>query len=198
MSCFLVSPKTISAVAELLKNNVYAASELPLADIRVILAEANVDSVLYRYGPQGRADYAAICPFGEDAYWEGMAGVAPIKPDEMPGLLEGQTAKEWSAQCRFGQAHEFIGEPDNWNQKKLAKALFVISNFDYQACEPSKYRESKAGMWTLLATDNLSYFLAKTVFSVDYDIDEDNTGDNLTPLVAPQTISNYAELRLAT
>lgn len=195
MSCSLMSPKAINAIAEIIKSHNYDLRETPLVDIRVKLAEANVDSVLHRYSPAGREYYAKTCPFGEDAYWALVAGKGSIKPDEMPGLLAGQTAKEWAMACRFEQEHGFKGDSNEWDRRKTAKAIRLLCSYEYESCEIPNWSQSRLCVWLLRANTGLASRMSRLELPDGYDIDEDKAGEQSRENGFYR--DNYAELRLA-
>lgn len=177
MSANLVSPKHINATATIVKACYYPERETALVDIRLKLARANAESVLYRYSAAGRAWYDEnILPQLAQAGWaiDGALKKLPdMLPDEMPGLFVGQSFKEWLWECRQEQPHQFEGDQYNWTQQQNTKALLLLGRYDYQACEVPNYSENEIGKMIHKVMARLGSSLAHQLHPERYDIDED-------------------------
>ena len=161
MSAYVVTPAHIATCAKIIREIIFHFDKNPPSDsdVRMDLAMANVISVTFRYGPEGRRAYASIFSsiLGQldDAGWDtsGVDHPEGVSDINAACFEEGYTVSDYLRDCRSA-------EPRRYSH---AEACEYLSCLNYQSCEPPNWPDSKVRMWILESKSYLASRLAKQV-----------------------------------
>ena len=161
MSAFVVNPAHIATCAKIIREIVFRYEDDPPSDtdVRMDLAMANVISVAFRYGPEGRRSYASIFStiIGklDDAGWDTSNAQLPEGTSDVNEACfdDGYTVTAYLDDCRSA-------EPIRYSH---AEACEYLSCLSYQSCEPPNWEQSKVRLWILVSKAFLAGRLARTL-----------------------------------
>ena len=163
MSAFVVSTSHIATCAQIVREIVFHYDDAPPSDesIRMDLAMANIISVTWRYGPEGREAYAksmaGILEQLSDAGWETIeTSIAESTSDANVACFEdGYTVSNYLADCRAANASTYNN----------AEAFQYLSCLEYQSCEPPGWEKNKVRDWIISCQVVLGARLAREILS---------------------------------
>ena len=161
MSAFVVNPTHIATCAAIIREIVFQYEDDPPSDtdIRMDLAMANVISVAYRYGPEGRRDnqamFASTLAKLSNAGWDTIDAALPAGISDVNEACfdDGYTFSDFLSDCRSAKAIPYSN----------AEACEYLSCLNYQSCESPGWKDSKARMWILESKSVLAGRLARQI-----------------------------------
>ena len=161
MSAFVVNPTHIATCARIIREIVFQYEDDPPSDpdIRMELAMANVISVAYRYGPEGRRDnqamFASILDNLSDAGWDTIDAHLPTGISDVNDACfdDGYTVSDFLSDCRSAEAIPYSN----------AEACEYLSCLNYQSCESPGWNDIKARMWILESKSVLAGRLSRQI-----------------------------------
>ena len=151
MSAFICSPAHIATCAKILCETVIDVEgeeeSRTEEDIRRALAQANVASVAWRYGPEGKAAYAPMI----NAVAKAFGAVVDLEPSEtnVDRICFGDSSRTiagYAVECCDAEAIDYTE----------AEGFKYLSCLEYQSCEHPEWEQSEVREWVRLAKDELA------------------------------------------
>ena len=166
MSAFVVTSKHIATCAKIIREKALYDEGPDNLAIRRELAEQNIESVAYRYGPEGRAEYAKL--FGPliAQLTESLPEGAEVEIPSPEGLsADGEKVQDLAKVVGFESSAELqqwfrdvtTAEPIEFSPEEGFQYLRCLS---YQSCEHPAWQKSKAHHWIESASTGLAYCMS--------------------------------------